>query len=218
MKKPVIILGSGGHAKVLINILKLCDIKIFGITDPETPKSYGLYEDITYLGDDNSISEYSPDKLLLVNGLGSAGKCDKRKLLFDKFKNHGYSFASLIHPSAIIAPDVKLSEGVQVMAGAIIQPGSIIGKNTIINTKVSVDHDCQIGSHVHLAPGVTLSGNVKVGDETHIGTGANIIQNINIGRNSLVGAGSLVLNNIPENSKAFGVPVKLNNNIKENLR
>lgn len=214
MKKPVIILGSGGHARVLINILKLCDIKIIGITDPMLPKSYVLSSDIPYLGDDENIFKYPPDKLFLVNGLGSTGKYDKRKMLFDKFKNHGYSFASLLHPSVIIAQDVKLTEGVQVMAGVVIQPGSVIGKNTIINTKVSVDHDCQIGSHVHLAPGVTLSGNVKVGDETHIGTGTNIIQNVNIERNCLIGAGSLVLNNIPENSKVFGVPAKLNNCIK----
>jgi len=94
------------------------------------------------------------------------------------------------------------------MAGSVIQPGSVIKKNTIINTKVSVDHDCIIGAHVHLAPGVTISGGVCVEDAVHIGTGALVIQGIHIGKKCLIGAGSLVLNNIKEGSTVFGLPAR----------
>ncbi|HEX3032888.1 MAG TPA: NeuD/PglB/VioB family sugar acetyltransferase, partial [Bacillota bacterium] len=131
-----------------------------------------------------------------------------RSKLFDKFKADGYSFASVIHPSAIIGYDVELGEGVQILAGAIIQPGSRVGANTIINTKASLDHDCIIGAQVHVAPGVTMSGNVRIADGVHIGTGAVLIQGISVGRNSLVGAGAVVIRDVTAESTVVGVPAK----------
>ncbi len=91
------------------------------------------------------------------------------------------SFETVIHPSAVIAPEVHIDDGVQVMAGAIVQPGSWLGENVIINTGARVDHDCTIDAHAHVAPGVTLSGNVHVGNGAHIGAGATVIQGIKVG-------------------------------------
>ena len=99
-------------------------------------------------------------------------------------------------------------EGVQLMAGAVIQPNVSIGENTLINTSASIDHDCQIGAHVHIAPGTVLSGNVCVQDETHIGTSATVIQNIKIGTKCTIGAGSVVVKNISDRTLAIGTPAR----------
>ena len=95
------------------------------------------------------------------------------------------------------------------MAGAVIQAGVRVAENTIINTKTSVDHDCQIGSHVHLAPGVTVCGNVKIGDSVHVGSGATIIQGIIVGPRCLIGAGTLVRSNVPAGATVIGVPGRI---------
>jgi sugar O-acyltransferase (sialic acid O-acetyltransferase NeuD family) len=203
--KPVIILGAGGHAKVLIDVLKLCKVQILGYTDPQ---KFEPILGIPRIGDDEEILNYDPSCIELVNGIGSIGNNRLRKALFSKFKENGYVFRSVIHPKAIVAADAQLSEGVQIMAGAVVQPGCVIGHNTIINTMVSIDHDCRIGNHVHIAPGATLSGHVMIEDDVHIGTGANVIQGIKIGNNSLIGAGSLVIHNIQPNQKVMGVPGK----------
>ncbi|WP_054767479.1 acetyltransferase [Lysinibacillus parviboronicapiens] len=205
MNKPIIILGNGGHASVLTEILLLQNRKILGFTAPEEQtNSYGL----KYLGTDVILEEYNPLEVELVLGLGTVGISNVRHSLFKKLKSQGYTFAICAHPRAIISSTATLDEGTQIMAGAIVQSHAQIGKNTIINTGAIIEHDCVIGAYVHVAPGTTLSGNIQIGDFTHIGTGAKIIQGITIGSHSLIGAGAVVVNNISSNQKVIGVPAK----------
>ncbi|WP_369435877.1 acetyltransferase [Lysinibacillus fusiformis] len=205
MNKPIIILGNGGHASVLTEIMLLQDREILGFTAPEEQISfYGL----EYLGTDEIVETYNPEEVELVLGLGTVRISTVRQSLFEEFKNQGYIFATCVHPTAIISTTAILAEGVQIMAGAIVQPHAQIGGNTIINTGSIIEHDCVIGSHVHVAPGVTLSGNVHIGVYSHIGTGTSIIQGIKIGGNTLIGAGAVVISNIGTHKKAFGVPAK----------
>lgn len=210
MSMPVIVLGAGGHAKVLINTLQLCSIEILGVTDPVSSR---LIEKnvlgVPIIGTDDKLRNYSAEKVQLVNGLGSVGLPMARRRLFDEYKKLGFTFATVVHPNAVVAADVKFGEGAQIMAGVVLQPGLTIGDNVIINTGASLDHDCTIGSHTHLAPGVTLSGHVYVGSCSHIGTGASVVQGIKIGDDSLVGAGSVVLKDIPDGTKAYGCPAKV---------
>lgn len=207
MTKPVIIIGGGGHAKVLIDALRLRSVRILGIMDPALAKGTRIL-DLPVLGDDAAVDAYGPDQVDLVNALGSIHVPVQRKAIFERFSGKGYRFAAVLHPSAVIASDVELGEGVQVMAGAVIQAGSRIGRNAIVNTRASVDHDCSIGEHVHVAPGVTLSGSVSIGDLVHVGTAAVVIQGTAIGRNSMIGAGALVLEAVPEDSTVLGSPAK----------
>ena len=190
-EKPVILLGSGGHAKVLIETLKQLNRKIIGLVDPGKEKG-SEFRGITILGDDDVIIKYSTTEVELVNGVGSVPDKNIRWKLEREIKEKGYKFSSVIHPSAVIANDVLIEEGVQIMAGVIIQPGTRIGGSSIINTGVIIDHDCYIHEDCHLAPGVTLSGNVIVGKGTHIGTGTSVIHDIEIGSECIIGAGSVI--------------------------
>jgi UDP-perosamine 4-acetyltransferase len=208
MSKPVLILGAGGHAKVLIEALMQSGADIAGIADQDPAMVGAKLFNVPVIGGDDIVSEFPPGEIALVNGLGSIGFPVRRTQLFELFREKGYCFATVIHPSAVIASDVVLDEGVQIMAGAVIQPGCRIGRNAIINTRASVDHDCIIGHDVHIAPGVTLSGGVQVGDRVHIGTGAIVIQGIVIGNNSLIAAGAVVAANILADTKVRGIPAK----------
>ncbi|HYA86306.1 MAG TPA: acetyltransferase [Nitrospirota bacterium] len=208
MSLPVIVLGAGGHAKVLIDTLLESSAIIAGVTDPDPNLIGTRLLGVPVLGGDEVVSKFPQSEICLVNGLGSVGLPIRRRELFQRFKKSGYIFAKVVHPSAIIASDAELGEGTQVMAGAIIQPGSRIGCNVIVNTKTSVDHDCVIGDHVHLAPGVTLSGGVRMRNSVHVGSGVTVIQGIEIGNNSLIGAGSVVINNVPDSAEVSGVPAR----------
>jgi len=209
MMRPKIIIGAGGHARVLISVLKTLNINILGIVDVEFNKIGNRLKDIPVLGNDDKILSYLPDDIELVNGIGSVSSTEKRKDIYAKFKNDGYSFANIVHPSAIIMNEVTLGEGVQIMAGVIVQTGCVIGDNAIVNTGAIVDHDCIIGDHVHLAPGVVLSGGINIGDMTHIGAAATVIQGVEIGQRVVVGAGAVVITDIPSGVKALGVPAKI---------
>lgn len=196
--KPIIIIGAGGHAKVLIEVLRLCELKILGLLDINKTKG-DLFCGVQVLGNDEDISNFSPDEVVLVNAVGSFSGSDLRCKVAKIFRDKGYSFKSTIHPASIVASDVSIEEGVQIMAACVLQPGVQIGMDSIINTGVIVDHDCIVGKNCHLSPGVTLSGGVQICDHVHIGTGTSIIQNKIIGANSVIAAASVVYHDVPEN-------------------
>jgi len=206
---PVVIIGSGGHAKVLIDCLQMIGRKILFCTEIENSLHGSKVLDIEVQGLDELILDLDPAQVRLVNGMGSIGPTVRRKDVYDRFREKGFTFASMVHPTATVSRSVCLGEGVQVMAGAVVQAGTQIANNTIINTSASVDHDCSIGAHCHIAPRVALSGGVTIENSTHIGIGASVIQGVNIGENCVIGAGATVLKDIPNNSKAVGTPAKV---------
>ncbi len=206
MSEPVVVMGGGGHAAVVIDALLLAGFEVAGICDPKLePGSLGASR-IAVLGGDDALDGWSPNTTLLANGVGSTRSTEARRGLFERFKKAGYRFATFVHPSAVVAEDVTLDEGAQVMAGAVVQPGAVLGRNTIINTRASVDHHCVIGDHAHVAPGATLSGSVRVGEGSQIGTGASIVQGIQIGRDALVCAGAVVTRDVADGEKVVAVP------------
>lgn len=204
---PLIILGGGGHARVLMDLLRARGARVLGFTDPDEAASKAL--GIARLGGDDVIDRYDPAAVRLVNGLGSTASTAKRRALYERWHARGYRFETAVHPAAVVAAGACLADGVQVMAGAVVQTGSRCGENTIINTRAAVDHDCRLGAHVHVAPGATLSGAVQVGEGAHIGTGASVIQGIAIGAGSVVGAGAVVLRDVPAGVTVAGVPARV---------
>jgi UDP-perosamine 4-acetyltransferase len=203
---PIIVVGGSGHAKVLVSTLLLEHRAVLGFVDPDLslPSLLG----VPRLGDDNEVFRHAPDRIRLVNGVGSGRSTELRKSVYARFREKQYLFEAVIHPSASIAPDVHAGEGLQVMAGAIVQTGVRLGENVIVNTGAIVDHDCVIGDHAHVAPGATLSGCVHLDDGVHVGTGASVIQGIRVGTGSTVGAGAVVLHDVPAGTTVVGVPAK----------
>jgi UDP-perosamine 4-acetyltransferase len=202
----ILIIGAGGHAKVLLDALQTQpNVTVIGILEINPAYVGKEIFGVKVLVEEH-INQYPPQQVKLVNGLGSISIPKQRQLIFNKFKSLGYEFFSVQHANAGIAQEVVLSEGVQVMAGSVIQTGCRIGRNVIVNTRTAIDHDCQISDHVHLAPGVTLCGDVVIGETSHIGAGAIITQGIKIGKQCLVGAGAVVIRDVPSDSQVMGVP------------
>jgi len=195
---PVIVIGGGGHGRVVIEALRRAGVAVTGVIDPAQGVTAALPEGVPWLGGDEALASYPPDGYRLVNGVGSIGDVSRRRV-FEKMKAAGYSFAQVAHPAATIAlAGISLGEGCQIMAGAVVQPGTRIGANAIINTHAAVDHDCIIGDHAHIAPGAVLCGDVVVGEETHVGASAVVIQGRRIGTACLIGAGAIVLRDVPD--------------------
>lgn len=204
---PLIVVGGGGHAKVLVSTLFLLGQRVLGFVDLNPSMSRLL--NITNLGDDSAVFVHSPEQVRLVNGVGSTDSSIRRRKIYEKFVERGYVFETVIHPSAIVSPEVEIGEGVQIMAGALVQPGTRLEEDAIVNTGACVDHDCLIEAHAHIAPGATLSGEVHIGYGSHIGTGATIIQGIKVGAGSIVAAGAVVIRDVPDGVTVAGVPAAL---------
>lgn len=195
--KPLVILGAGGHAKVLLSLIQAAGLEVLGICDPAlAAQGVVQWRGMKILGGDDVLVDMDPDMVGLVNGIGQVVGSPQRQHIFSGLKEKGFRFPALVHPAAWVDSSVVLGEGVQVMAGAVIQPDTIIGINTIINTRAGIDHDCILGAHVHVAPGATLCGSVRVEDRAFIASGATVIQGLSVGEEAVVGAGAVLVRNL----------------------
>ncbi|MDR0680551.1 MAG: acetyltransferase [Dysgonamonadaceae bacterium] len=195
--RTVYLYGAGGHAKVIIDILKSNRITVSEIFD-DNPAIH------TFMG--IPVSHTNIRSPLII----SIGNNAIRKKIVEKFNNVIY-YPALLANSVSISDLASIKEGTVVMQGAIIQSSAQIGKHVIINTRASIDHDCLIEDYVHIAPGAILCGNVEVGEGSFIGAGTTIMQGIKIGKWSIIGAGSVVVRDIPDNVTAFGNPCRIIN-------
>lgn len=205
----IVLLGGGGHARVLIDMLKASRAyEIIGILDAQLEVRSSV-ADVLVIGSDKLLPElFGQGVRNACVAVGSLGDNRKREALYKALKREGFQIPSLIHPRSIIAGDAHIPEGAQVMAGAIIQSSVVLGENSIINTGAIIDHDSVIGKSIHVCPGATVSGGCVIGDGTFIGAGATVIQGIRIGENVIVGAGAVVVDNIPDNAIVKGVPAR----------
>lgn len=199
MYNRLVIVGAGGHGKVI------ADIAV-----------QNGYQDISFV-DDNAVGE--------CMGFPIIGKsCDLKSLNDGKTdfviavgdnatrkkmaESHDVNWVTLIHPSAQIGANVSIEHGTVVMAGAVVNACASIGQHCIINTCSVVEHDNVLDDYVHISPNASLGGTVHIGECTHIGIGATVINNINICSNCRIGAGAVVVKDITESSTYIGIPAK----------
>jgi sugar O-acyltransferase (sialic acid O-acetyltransferase NeuD family) len=199
---PCILIGAGGHGRVVLALARAAGMDVHAVCDPMlSAAGHKVWEGLEVLAQDAAIEQMPPDGVLLLLGVGQLPTGTRREDIFSTWLRRGYRFPVLIHPHAWIAPGSRLAEGVQVMAGAVVQPDCSIGENTIVNTAASIDHDCMIGPHVHIAPGATLCGSVQIEDGAFIGAGAVVIQGVRVGAKALVSAGMTVLRDVEPGHK-----------------
>jgi sugar O-acyltransferase (sialic acid O-acetyltransferase NeuD family) len=202
--KEIIIIGGGGHAKVVISILKkIGKYKIIGYTDI---KNQGPILGIEYIGTDEEIINYNVS--MAVIGIGVLENFKIRYEIINNYIKKRFLFPSIISPYAVVNEGVSIGEGTVLMDGAIVNSGTSIGNFSIINTRSSVDHDCRIGDFVHIAPGVTLSGGVQIGNSSLIGIGSTVVQYKTIAENCIIGAGTVITKDCLESGKYAGIPMK----------
>lgn len=203
--KEIIIIGAGGHAKVIIDIIhqrqkKINDnLSIKGILDDnfsenEKKDLFG----IPIIGKVNKVLELSSKFYYII----AIGNNNVRKKIYENYKEIKY--ITLIHPKAIIGENVNIGFGTVLMAGSIVNSYTKIGKHCIVNTGSIIEHDNVIEDYVHISPNATLCGNVLVKTETWIGAGATVIQGVQIGEKSIIGANVVVLKEILNNCIYIG--------------
>ena len=206
MSRPLgyLIIGGGGHASALAEILLKQGKKLVGIVAPEIIAGQDIFKTIPHFKNDDDVLRFDKQEVMLVNGIGAMPRQNLRERLYHYYTQQGYQFATVIAESALVSEFAQLAHGVQVMNNAVINIGTRIGENSIINTSSTIDHDCTIGAQCHMAPGVTMSGQVTVDNNVHIGTGANIINNIVIERNVIISVGANVTKPVMKDSVVFG--------------
>jgi acetyltransferase EpsM len=209
MPTKLVVWGTGGHASVVADIMRLNDdYQIVGFLDDMTPSTHNAERHgATILGGLERLDSLRREGVSHI--IFGFGRSAARLRLSEHVRASGFSLATAIHPEAIVATDASIGVGSVIAAGAVINPGVKIGENAIVNTSASVDHDCSIDDGVHVGPGARLAGSVVVERAAWIGIGAVVIEGLRIGANSLIGAGGVVVHDIPEGVVAYGNPARV---------
>ncbi|MHC1747904.1 MAG: acetyltransferase [Cellulosilyticaceae bacterium] len=206
MKEPIIIVGSGGHAKSVLDAISTKNqfeiIGLIGCKD-DIGKDVNGYK---VIGMDEDKKWYY--EAGIRNVVIAIGNHERRLKLYQSYKALGYKFPNIIDETAILASHIRIGEGNFIGKGVIVNASTQISNSCILNTGCVVEHDCFIGECVHIAPRATLCGNVQIKFGSHIGAGTTIIQNIIVGKNTIIGAGSVVLKNVSDNTIAYGNPCR----------
>jgi len=191
----MILIGAGGHAKVILDILIQNNLKVDEILDANPPVSE-LFGVPVSLDDGQQASEES-EAVIAVGNNRVRKKIAESRLL---------QYVAAVHPSSMVSRYARVGAGTVVMANAVINPEASIGKHCIINTGAVIEHDCVLEDYVHVSPNAAVAGNVTIGEGSHIGIGAVVIQGITIGKWVTVGAGAVIIRDVPDGVTVVGNP------------
>ena len=202
-----ILIGAGGHSKVIRDALSLEGKSVKGFFDDnqDDQKAGG----IQYYGKIADILKCSNGFIAEHKFIIAIGNNSIRKQIGTLLEPKKLRYGRAIHPKSIIASDVTIGEGSVILANVVVNSATSIGEHTILNTSSSIDHDNFIDDFVHISPGVHTAGAVEIGEGTHIGIGTNILPMKKIGSWCIIGGGTLVNKDIDSNLLAYGVPVKV---------
>ena len=198
----VIVIGGGGHSKVVIDIIKNNGYEASEIEILDDNLDIGSeILSCKVVGKVKDALKYNKDTKFVI----AIGNNEVREKISKEYK---LDYTTFIHPSAVIGEDVNIDKGSVIMGGSVINSGTKIGKHSIINTSSTIDHDSNIGDFVHLSPGVHMGGTVNVGNRTWIGVATSVKNNISIGKDIIIGVGSVVINNVKEKGIYVGNPLR----------
>ena len=200
-------MGGGGHAKVLISLLKKLGWQVLGYTDEQ---DRGFILGVPYLGDDSvlpGVLRTHPSFSAMI-GLGKIDASPARVDLQRKIRALGLDSPILVSPRAVVNEEVELGAGTAVFDGAVVNSGTVAGRSCILNTNCTVEHDCRLGDNVHIAPGATVCGTVVIGNDGMIGAGSTVVSNVKVCPGCLIGAGSTVVADIHSPGVYVGNPAR----------
>lgn len=199
----VIIVGAGGHAKVVVDSLQAAGSRFEIWVATEDPKQTT-----------QEILGYAVKTLrreLLEGGAWfhlAIGSGKVRERLDAQLSETGGRALTVMHPRASVSPHARIAEGSFVAAGAVVGPDALVGRSTIVNHGAIVDHDAIVGDYCHIAPGASLAGQIRLGRNVLVGAGARVLPGVNIGDNVTIGAGAVVTRDFESNQTLVGMPAR----------
>jgi UDP-perosamine 4-acetyltransferase len=200
----VVVIGAGGHAKVVIEAIRAIGGEVVGLIDPSPAKPSVLGAAV--LGGDEllpGLRAQGLDSVVVALGGNALREC-----VGSRVERLGFILPTIVHPSALVSPSAQLGKGIVVMARSVVGTEVTVDDLAIVNTGAMVDHDSRLGTAAHVAPGCALAGNVWVGERTLIGAGSAVRPGMRIGADAIVGVGSAVVSDVPDGATVAGAPAR----------
>lgn len=209
MEEKYVVLGAGGHSKIILDILKLNQKEICGLTDAEFQEG-DFCMGYPVLGTDAVLTVlYQQGIENAAMGIGHIGNPQIRNRIYEEVGRIGYRFPNIIHPQAVCSETIQMGRGNLLAAQCVVNPEVVLGDLCIVNTAAVVEHEVVVGNGVHIAPHATVLGAAQIGHNSFIGAGSVILQGVKVGDNCIIGAGSIVRKDVENNSVIVGNPGRL---------
>lgn len=200
----VLIVGAGGHGRVVLDILRAAGKhRVVGFLDADPALAGTKVHDVEVLGAMNVLPKLRGKAKAAIVAVGDNLS---RGQLAGKLRESGLELISAIHPSAVVSPTSKVGVNVVIAAGAIVSADAHIRDSAILNTGCIVDHECVVGAAAHICPAAALAGRVNIGEYAFVGLGARVIQCLTIGARATIGAGAVIIRDVPDGATVVGVP------------
>lgn len=210
MKRPLILIGGGGHCKSIIEVAESVGYEIKGILDMPDEVGKEVLPGHKVIGTDDEIPRYVEECDFVVT-VGFIKNPALRIKLYNKVKTAGGRLATIIASTAYVSKYAELGEGTVIMHHAFVNAGAKIGDNCIINTFVNIEHDAVVGNQCHISTGTMVNGECKIGENCFIGSQTVCANCIDIASDIIVGAGSVVCKSLRMKGIYAGNPAILKN-------
>ena len=195
MKRPLILIGGGGHCKSVIEVAESAGYEIKGILDMPDEVGKEVLPGHKVIGIDDEIPQYVEECDFIIT-VGFIKNSALRIKLYNKVKAAGGRLATIIASTAHVSKYAELGEGTVIMHHAFVNAGAKIGDNCIINTFVNIEHDAEVGNQCHISTGTMVNGECKIGESCFIGSQSVCANCIEIASDIIIGAGSVVRKSI----------------------
>jgi sugar O-acyltransferase (sialic acid O-acetyltransferase NeuD family) len=197
---PVVVIGAGGHGKVVVSALEAAGIAIEAVYDDDASRWGGHVLGVPITGPIGKLKEIGPRR-----GVVAIGDNEQRRSVVGSLP---LTWMSVVHPAAVVHPSVSVGPGAVICAGTVLQPDCTVGRHVIVNTGARVDHDGILADFASVGPGASLAGGVRVGDAAMLGTGCVVLPGVEIGAGACVGAGATVTRHVTDGSTVVGCPAR----------
>jgi sugar O-acyltransferase (sialic acid O-acetyltransferase NeuD family) len=207
MIKPIWILGAGGHAQSVLNILSQLNLigflEGFIVDHAEHDSDSELLKPV--MNESDAIVKLIDKNINLIHGF-IPSPLKQKQINIELFIINGFNFSGFISPNVTVPSSSFLGEGVQIFNNCYLGPHVSISEHVTLNTASVIEHNVQIGGFTFIGPTACVLGGVSIGKRVYVGAGSTILPGIRIGDDSTIGAGSLVTKDVMPGKKVFGVP------------
>jgi sugar O-acyltransferase (sialic acid O-acetyltransferase NeuD family) len=208
--EDLIIVGAGASSQQIVDAIadlnrRQCTWNVVGFLDDDPAKHGQFVHGVKVLGPLSSVKQFQGRVLI---GIASPMDPARRQRVHSKIDLPLDRFATVIHPSAFVAPSSQVGAGSAILQNVVIIQNTSLGKHVIVAQNASLGHDVIVEDFVTIAAGALIAGLARVREASYIGAQSAVNNGVTVNQGALVGLGAVVVKDVPVGMTVVGNPAR----------